>query len=316
MKNFALIGLAGYIAPRHLEAISATGNRVVAAFDPHDSVGVADRFFPDADFFTEFERFDRHAEKLRRLGEGRELHYVTICSPNYLHDSHIRFALRSGAHAVCEKPLVLNPWNLDALEKIEGETGKKVYTLLQLRYQPDLIQLKNQIAGTSPAEKHEVELTYITGRGKWYRYSWKGDEVKSGGVATNIGIHFFDLLTWIFGGVESAEVHLNDHDKASGYLELERARVRWYLSTDVNDLSEKQLSEGNRTFRSISVDGDEVEFSNYFTDLHTVVYEKVLEGIGPGIAEARSSISLAHRIRVAPICEPSRPSHRHPMVGA
>jgi len=304
-KNFALIGAAGYIAPRHMQAIRDTGNNLVAAMDPSDSVGILDRYFDDVDFFTEFERFDRHVEKLRRDNAGKEVHYVSICSPNYLHDAHMRFALRVGADAICEKPLVLNPWNLDALEEIEQETGKRIYNILQLRVHPAIKDLRKKIKGerdrSGVQKKAEIDLTYVTGRGKWYFYSWKGAPEKSGGVATNIGIHFFDMLMWIFGKPQHSEVHLNDSKKMAGFIELEHARVRWFLSVDKNDLPQQAVQEGKPTYRSITVNGEEIEFSGGFTDLHTVVYQDILQGRGYGIAAARPSIELVHQIRHAPV---------------
>ncbi len=298
MKRFALIGAAGYIAPRHMKAIKDTGNVLLAALDRCDSVGIIDSYFPEADFFTEFERFDRHIDKLRRKGE--KIDYVSICSPNYLHDAHIRFALRSGADAICEKPLVLNPWNLDALEEIEKESGHKVYNVLQLRVHPSIIELKEKIDEEyrTRDKKYNIDLTYITSRGKWYFISWKGDIAKSGGVATNIGIHFFDMLMWIFGSVQHSEVHYSEPlRKMAGYIELERAHVRWFLSVDYNDLPEDIKQKGQRTYRSITVDGEEIEFSGGFMDLHTVVYKDILEGGGFGIKEARPSIELVYQIR-------------------
>ncbi len=298
MKNFALIGAAGYIAPRHMKAIKDTGNNLIAALDKCDSVGVIDQYFPKADFFTEFERFDRHIDKLRR--SGNRVDYVSICSPNYLHDAHIRFALRNEADAICEKPLVLNPWNLDALEEIEKETGKKVYNILQLRVHPSIIALKERIEKEykEEKEKYNIDLTYITSRGKWYFISWKGDLSKSGGVATNIGIHFFDMLMWIFGNVKHHEVHYAEPlKKMSGYIELEKANVRWFLSVDYNDLPEEIKQKGQRTYRSITFDGEEIEFSGGFTDLHTVVYKDILNGGGFGINDARPSIELVYQIR-------------------
>jgi UDP-N-acetyl-2-amino-2-deoxyglucuronate dehydrogenase len=298
MRNFALIGAAGYVAPRHMRAIQETGNVLVAALDPNDSVGIIDSYFPEASFFVEFERFDRHVDKLRRIGQ--KIDYVSICSPNYLHDAHIRFALRSGADAICEKPLVLNPWNLDALEEIEKETGKKVYNILQLRVHPSLIALKEKIdkEWEQKKEKYKIDLTYITSRGKWYFISWKGDLQKSGGVATNIGIHFFDMLIWIFGAVKHQEVHYSEPlKKMAGYVELEKAEVRWFLSVDVRDLPEEAVKKQKRTYRSITVDGEEIEFSGVFADLHTIVYQDIMQGGGFGIAEARPSIELVYRIR-------------------
>lgn len=293
--NFALIGAAGYIAPRHLQAIKDTGNNLVAALDKFDSVGIMDSYFPHADFFTEFERFDRHIDKLKRIGQ--KIDYVSICSPNYLHDSHIRFALRHHADAICEKPLVLNPWNVDALSDIEKETGKRVYTILQLRLHPNIIQLKKEVEA-SPADKiFDVDLTYITSRGKWYHHSWKGDEMKSGGIATNIGIHFFDMLLWVFGGLKEAKINKYEADMASGFLELNKARVKWMLSINENNLPAEAKSKGKRTFRSLKMNGNEIEFSDGFTELHTKSYAEILAGRGFGLEDARPSIELAHQIR-------------------
>jgi len=302
--NFALIGAAGYIAPRHMQAIRDTGHNLVAACDKSDSVGILDRYSHDVDFFTEFERLDRHAERLRRMGEEHRIHYVTICSPNYLHDAHMRFALRIGADALCEKPLVLNPWNLDALKELEEETGHRVYTVLQLRVHPALKALKEKIAAEPPDRIHDVVLSYVTSRGKWYYFSWKGDLNKSGGVGTNIGIHFFDMLTWIFGSIKSIQIFLDRAGKASGYLELQRARVRWFLSLDRHDLPPE--ADGKTTFRSVTVDGQEVEFSEGFTDLHTLIYREMLAGRGFGIDEARPSVEIAHRIRHAQTQKPEK----------
>jgi len=298
-KNFALIGAAGYVAPKHMRAIKDTGNNIVAAMDTSDSVGILDSFSFNVDFFTEFERFDRHAEKLKRAGEDKRIHYVSICSPNYLHDAHIRFALRIGADAICEKPLVLNPWNLDALADIEQETGRKIFNILQLRLHPSIIALKQKIEQTPPGKKADIVLTYITSRGKWYFHSWKGDMKKAGGIATNIGIHFFDMLIWIFGNVIDQEAHLKEEDKMAGFIELERANVRWFLSADRNDLPDTAKEEGKTTFRSITVDNEEIEFSGGFTDLHTLVYKDILSGGGFGIGDARLSITLVHQIRGA-----------------
>jgi UDP-N-acetyl-2-amino-2-deoxyglucuronate dehydrogenase len=299
MKNFALIGIAGYIAPRHLQAIKETNNNLVAAMDTHDSVGILDKYFPDVSFFTEFERFDRHVEKLKRGSAEGNVNYVTICSPNFLHDAHIRFALRIGADAICEKPLVLNPWNLDALEELENIYNKKVNTILQLRVHPALMQLKETLTTKNEKTKKEVVLTYITSRGLWYHFSWKGVKEKSGGIATNIGIHFFDLLMWLFGDVQNSEVHYSDPYKIGGFLELKNANVRWFLSLDKNDLPKKAVEDKKPTFRSITVNGEEIQFSEGFTDLHTKVYERTLAGNGFGIKEARPSIKLAHNIRTA-----------------
>ncbi|MCC5934613.1 MAG: Gfo/Idh/MocA family oxidoreductase [Candidatus Cyclonatronum sp.] len=301
MKNFALTGVAGYIAPRHLQAIHETGNRLVAAVDVHDSVGILDRYFPETSFFTQFERYDRHAEKLRFAGHPDKIDIVSICSPNYLHDAHIRHALRIGADALCEKPLVLNPWNLDALEEMEREHQKKVFNVLQLRVHPSLMALKQELAENPPAKRPSVQLSYITSRGLWYHYSWKGDLSKSGGIATNIGIHFFDMLMWFFGAPRQSHVHLREPHKMGGFLELEGADVSWYLSLDREDLPESAKQNGQPTFRSITIDGREIEFSGGFTDLHTRVYEETLAGRGFGLADARPSIELVHGIRTAPL---------------
>jgi UDP-N-acetyl-2-amino-2-deoxyglucuronate dehydrogenase len=290
--RFALIGASGFVAVRHMRAIAETGHQLVAALDPNDSVGVIDSYFPDAHFFVEFERFDRHVDKLRR--RGVPLDYVSVCSPNYLHDSHIRFGLRSGAHVICEKPIVLNPWNLDALQSIEEECGKRVYNVLQLRLHPAIRALRERYQGGA---KHDVELAYITSRGRWYHVSWKGDLQKSGGIATNIGVHFFDMLQWVFGRVHHAEVHIATPETASGFLELERARVRWFMSIDAKTLP--SAANGKRTFRSITVDGQEVEFSEGFTDLHTETYRDVLAGGGFGLNDARPAVELVHRLRHA-----------------
>jgi UDP-N-acetyl-2-amino-2-deoxyglucuronate dehydrogenase len=296
-KNFALIGAAGYVAPKHLKAIKDTGNNLVAALDKSDSVGILDSFSYDISFFTEFERFDRHAEKLRRTDENGKIDYVSICSPNYLHDAHIRFALRIGADAICEKPLVLNPWNLDAIKLMEEETGKKVYNVLQLRIHPSIIELKNKIDIDNKEKKYNIDLTYITSRGKWYFNSWKGDIAKSGGIATNIGIHFFDMLIWLFGSVKYQEVHVSESKKMAGFIELDRANVRWFLSADNTDLPEQAKQNSIPTFRSITIDGDEIEFSGGFADLHTLVYKDILEGRGYGIEDARPSLNLVSSIR-------------------
>jgi UDP-N-acetyl-2-amino-2-deoxyglucuronate dehydrogenase len=295
MKNFALIGAGGYIAPRHMKAIKETGNNLVAALDKNDSVGILDNYFPEADFFTEFERFDRHLEKLKR--QGTHIDYVTICSPNYLHDAHIRFGLRLGADVICEKPLVLNPWNADALMEIEKETGKKVYTILQLRLHPAIIALKEKISKGPKDKKYKIDLKYITSRGHWYNVSWKGDVQKSGGIATNIGIHFFDMLLWIFGDVKANEVHEHDKNTASGKLILDKAEVNWSLSIDAKDLPKEVVAAGKRIFRSITIDGEEFEFSDGFTELHNRSYEEILKGNGFQIQETKSSIVLVHEIR-------------------
>jgi UDP-N-acetyl-2-amino-2-deoxyglucuronate dehydrogenase len=300
--NFALIGAAGYIAPRHMKAIRETGNNLVAALDPYDGVGIIDSYFPEANFFIEPERFDRHLDKLRRIAgsdsEGRrKVDYVSICSPNYMHDSHIRLALRNDAFAICEKPIVLNPWNLDALQEIEKETGKKVFTILQVRLHPVIKALHEKIMNSMDDKVYNVDLTYITSRGKWYYRSWKGNIEKSGGIATNIGIHFFDLLTWIFGAVKENTVHLLQPDRAGGVLSLEKARVRWFLSLDHHDIPAAVRENGMRTFRSLKVENEEIEFSDGFTDLHTESYRQLLAGNGHGMKEARSSVEIAHQIR-------------------
>ena len=295
MKSFALIGAAGYIAPRHMIAIRETGNDLVAALDPNDSVGIIDSHFPEADFFTEFERFDRHVDKLRR--SGKPIDYVSIASPNYLHDSHMRFALRSGADAICEKPLVLNPWNIDALKDIEADTGNKVNTILQLRLHPSIVALREQVQSSDQDTKYDVDLTYITSRGQWYLQSWKGNTDKSGGIATNIGVHFYDMLHFVFGAVQQSVVHLATPTKAAGYLEYERARVRWFLSIDVNDVPEAERAKGKRTFRAITANGENIEFSDGFTDLHTRSYQEILAGRGFGLDENRVAIETVAGIR-------------------
>lgn len=299
MKNFALIGAAGYIAPRHMKAIKETGNRLVAACDKNDSVGIIDSYFPEADFFTEFERFDRHIEKLRRMKSERAIQYVSIASPNYLHDAHIRFGLRVGADVVCEKPLVINPWNIDALMDIEKETGKRIYSILQLRLHPTIIALKKRIDEDQSSRKHIIELTYITTRGKWYMYSWKGDEDKSGGLATNIGVHFFDMLAWIFGAPIKNVVNFKSNTRTSGYLELENACVQWLLSIEDKDLPNKIRESGGRTYRNIMIDSEHIEFSDGFADLHTRSYEEILSGKGFGIEETRQAINIVYGIRTA-----------------
>lgn len=293
MKNFAIIGAAGYIAPRHLQAIKDTGNNLIAALDPFDSVGILDSYFPKTDFFVEFERFDRHIEKLKR--QGIKLDYVTVCSPNYLHDSHIRFGLRHGADVICEKPLVLNPWNIDALAEIEKETEKRIYTILQLRLHPSVIALKEMAANADKDKKFDVDLQYITSRGSWYHFSWKGDVNKSGGIATNIGVHFFDMLTWVFGDIIENKIEYHEKSRAAGFLKLKKADVRWHLSIDENDLPEE--AAGKRTFRSTLIDGQAFEFSEGFTDLHTVCYQKILAGEGFGIQETKRAIEVVHQIR-------------------
>ena len=297
MSNFILIGAAGYIAPRHMKAIKETGNNLIAALDPYDGMGIMDSYFPHADFFTEFERFERHVDKLRRKGTG--IDYVSICSPNFLHDSHIRFGLRNGADVICEKPIVLNPWNVEALKEIEKESGKNIYNILQLRLHPSVVELKKKIDNGDPNKIYDVDLTYITSRGHWYYTSWKGDVQKSGGVATNIGVHFFDMLTWIFGTIKENIVHLHEHDRAAGFLQLEKARVRWFLSINCRTLPEEVKTKGMRTFRSITVDGDEFEFSGGFTELHTRSYEHILQGNGFRIGDTRKAIQTVFDIRNA-----------------
>lgn len=310
MKNFALIGAAGYIAPRHMQAIKATNNNLVAAFDINDSVGIIDSHFPDAYFFTEFERFDRFVDKVRRnKDDSRKIDYISICSPNYLHDAHMRFALRSDADAICEKPLVLNPWNIDGLLGIEKDTGRKVNTILQLRLHPAIIELREKIQKKPKDSKYEVDLTYITSRGRWYLHSWKGDLNKSGGVATNIGVHFYDMLQYLFGAVQENKVHLREETKSAGYLEYDKARVRWFLSVDSNDLPDAQKQAGQRTFRTITVDGEGIEFSGGFTDLHTVSYQEILAGRGFGLEENRVAIETVADIRNAPISNLSGDYH-------
>ena len=299
MLKFALIGAAGYVAPRHMKAIKDTGNMLVAALDKSDSVGIMDSYFPGADFFTEFERFDRHIDKCRRANPGNHINYVSICSPNYLHDSHVRFALRSGADAICEKPLALNPWNIDGLIGMEKDTGRKVNTILQLRLHPAIIDLRKKILNEDVGTKHDVDLTYITSRGHWYLQSWKGDVQKSGGIATNIGVHFFDMLQFVFGRIEDNRVNYSSDTKASGFLEYEHARVRWFLSIDVNDLPSEVRHQGQRTFRSVTCDGEEIEFSGGFDGLHTRSYEEILAGRGFGMEENRVAIETVAAIREA-----------------
>jgi UDP-N-acetyl-2-amino-2-deoxyglucuronate dehydrogenase len=297
MKNFALIGAAGYVAPRHMKAIKETGNNLVAALDPFDSVGIIDSYFPNADFFTEFERFDRHIEKLRRSGE--KIDYVSVCSPNYLHDAHIRFGLRVGADVICEKPIVLNPWNLEALQEIEQETGNAVKCILQLRLHPSVIALREKVMNGPKDKIYDIDLTYLTSRGHWYYISWKGDNTKSGGIATNIGVHFYDMLMWIFGPVEESEVHIHTHDRAAGFLKLERANVKWFLSINYDVIPQRIKDTGARTYRSLQIEGEEFEFSGGFTDLHTRSYEDVLTTGGYGLADTYEAIKLVHEIRKA-----------------
>lgn len=298
MKKFALIGAGGYIAPRHMKAIKETNNVLIAALDPNDSVGIIDSYFPNADFFTEFERFDRHLEKLRRENNQR-IDYISICSPNYLHDAHIRFALRIGADAICEKPVVLNPWNVDALAEIAQETGKKVNVILQLRLHPAISDLKERVEKSPRRKKYDIDLAYITARGHWYMISWKGNIAKSGGIATNIGIHFFDVLQWIFGGVESNVVHLDEPHRTAGFLELERARIRWFLSINREDLPGHPEPEKPAAYRSIIIDSEEIDFSCGLTDLHTNSYEEILNGRGFSLQETKPSVEIVSAIRKA-----------------
>ncbi|WP_299949001.1 Gfo/Idh/MocA family oxidoreductase [uncultured Ruegeria sp.] len=313
MSNFALIGTAGYIAPRHMKAITDTGNILLAALDTSDSVGIIDSHFPDAHFFTEFERFDRYVDVLRR-NVNDKIDYVSICSPNYLHDSHMRFALRSGADAICEKPLVLNPEDIDGLETIENATGQKVNTILQLRVHPSIIALREKIRNSVSDTKYEVDLTYITSRGRWYLESWKGDVRKSGGIATNIGVHFFDMLHFLFGDLQENHVHLNTPTKAAGYLEFEHARCRWFLSLDINDVPDEPRQAGARTYRSITINGEEIEFSGGFADLHTRSYEEILAGKGFGLNENRPAIEMVSHIRNAQV--QIGKGEQHPMLKA
>jgi UDP-N-acetyl-2-amino-2-deoxyglucuronate dehydrogenase len=311
-KNFALLGAAGYIASRHMQAIKATDGKLVAALDPNDSVGIIDSYFPEANFFTEFERFDRHIDKLRRENHNAQINYVSICSPNYLHDSHIRFALRSGADAICEKPLVLNPWNIDGLSEIEKDTGNTVYTILQLRLHPAIQKLREAVMTDQSQKKYDVDLTYITSRGKWYLQSWKGDEKKSGGIATNIGVHFFDMLHFVFGELEQSTVHHYSETTAAGNLEYKRANVRWFLSIDGRNLPDHRVQAGQRTYRSITVNGEEIEFSDGFTDLHTLSYGEILSGNGFGLEESRVAIETVAGIRNAEVI--GRKGDFHPFL--
>ena len=296
-KKFALTGAAGYIAPRHMRAIKDTGCDLVAALDKNDSVGIIDSYFPESRFFTEFERFDRHLEKLKRSKKG--IDYLSICSPNYLHDAHCRLGLRCDSDVVCEKPLVLNPWNIDALQEIEKETGQRIFNILQLRLHPTIVELKKKVANGDASKMYDIDLAYFTSRGKWYYVSWKGDVGKSGGIATNIGVHFFDMLTWIFGDVKETVVHRLEEDISSGYLELTNARVRWILSVNHDFLPKKALEKGMRTYRSITIEGKEIEFSGGFTELHTISYQEILQGRGFGIEEVKNSIETVYNIRNA-----------------
>ena len=295
MKNFALIGAAGYIAPRHMKAIRDTNNRLLSAYDPYDGVGIMDSYFPEADYFTEFERFDRHIDRLKRIDS--RIDFVSVCSPNYLHDSHIRFGLRSGANVICEKPIVLNPWNIDALQEAENQSGRNVYTILQLRHHEAIKALKKKVEDGPSNKVYDVDLTYLTSRGKWYYTSWKGDSEKSGGIATNIGVHFFDMLTWVFGNMKGQTVNLHTHDRASGIIHLERANVRWFLSINYDLIPDEEKADGKRTYRSISVDGEEIEFSEGFTELHTVSYNSILKGGGFRIGDTLDAIRIVHDIR-------------------
>lgn len=306
MLNFGLMGAAGYVASRHMRAIKAIGGDIKVALDPNDSVGIIDTYFPDASFFVEFERFDRYVDKLRRRGE--KIDWMSVCSPNYLHDAHCRFSLRSDAEVICEKPLVLNPWNLDGLAEIEVQSGRRIFTILQLRHHPVIMALKEKVMASSD-KPVKVDLTYIVGRGRWYHTSWKGSEEKSGGVATNIGIHFFDALCYIFGPPTHSVLHLHDQYRAAGFLKCGRASIRWFLSIDRNDLP---VGNEKPTFRSITIDGEEVEFSEGFTDLHTRSYEEIVAGRGFGIEEARPSVELVSRLRTARL-EIHR-EERHPLV--
>jgi len=309
MANFALLGVGGFVAPRHLAAIRDTGNRLVAALDPHDSVGVMDNYFPEAHFFTEVERIDRFLEKRRRESSANAVDYVSICTPNYLHDAHVRLALRVNAVAICEKPLVINPWNLDQLQALEQEYDKDIRTVLQLRHLPALMALRERIQKHPPSTKKDVVLTYITRRGRWYHQSWKGSEEKSGGLAMNIGIHLFDIMLWIFGGASQVEIHAREPERVSGVMELEHATVRWFLSTDEYDLPEHVQDEGGHAFRSLLMDDEEIEFSTGFRDLHTTVYREIMAGRGHGIDDARPSVELSYRVRTQPILRPSDSAH-------
>jgi len=311
-KRFAITGVAGYIAPRHLKAIKDTGNQLIAAMDPHDSVGILDQFFPQTKFFREFERFDRYLEKLRRLESEHQIDFISICSPNYLHDAHIRLALRNGANVICEKPLVLNPWNIDALKSLEEETGRRVFSVLQLRLHPTIIKLKEMQTQSPIRKKSQIRLTYITSRGPWYLHSWKGNHEQSGGLATNIGIHFFDMLTWIYGDIEHCELHVENRETIAGFLELERASVQWFLSISESSLPQTLAEKGQRTYRSIEIDEQNLEFSGGFTDLHTEIYRSAIDGNGFGIEENRSAIEIVSSLRnMSPI---GIQKNSHPMV--
>ena len=310
MQNFALTGVAGYVAPRHLKAIRETGNRLVAALDPFDSVGILDSFFPDCTFFTEYERFDRYLEKLKRGEKENQVRWLSICSPNHLHDAHVRTALRVGADALCEKPLVIRPWNLDALAEIEAETGRRVWTVLQLRVHPAIVSLKQELGSQLGSTKHRVDLTYITSRGQWYARSWKGTPHKSGGVATNIGVHFFDMLVWLFGPLEHIEIHVSNERTCSGVMELANASVSWFLSVDSLYIPKELQKQDQRTYRSIRIDDQEIEFSDVFSDLHTKIYERTLTGRGFGIEDARPSLEIVHKISTTEPTGKKQNSHR------
>ena len=310
MENFALTGAAGYVAPRHLKAIKETGNRLVAALDPFDSVGILDSFFPDCTFFTEYERFDRYLEKLKRGEKEDQVRWISICSPNHLHDAHVRTALRVGADALCEKPLVIRPWNLDALAEIEAETGRRVWTVLQLRVHPAIVSLKQELGSQLGSTKHRVDLTYITSRGQWYARSWKGIPHKSGGIATNIGVHFFDMLVWLFGPLEHIEIHVNNERTCSGVMELANASVSWFLSIDSLYIPKELQKQDQRTYRSIRIDDQEIEFSDGFSDLHTKIYERTLAGRGFGIEDARPSLEIVHKISTTEPTGKKQNSHR------
>ena len=310
MKNFAMIGASGYIAPRHMKAIKETGNILLAALDKNDSVGIIDSYFPEAHFFVEFERFDRHIDLLKR--RGTHIDYVSIASPNYLHDSHIRFALRQGAHAICEKPLVLNPHNIDALKIVQEETGKQIFNILQLRLHPSIVELKQNVRKEiekDPNKVFDVDLSYLTSRGNWYFTSWKGDENKAGGIATNIGVHFFDMLSWVFGDVKKNEVHLKNYDSNAGYLEFKHARVRWFLSVNYDYIPDEIKASGQRTYRSISIEGKDLEFSSGFADLHTLSYQHILEDNGFTLEDARRSIEIVSEIRTKAVAKNSFNAH-------
>lgn len=295
MKNFGIIGVGGYIAPRHLKAIKDTGNNLVVALDKSDSVGIMDSYFPECSFYTEYERFDRFVDRIKRTPQ--KLDYVSVCTPNYLHDAHIRFGLRANADVICEKPLVLNPWNVDALELMEQETGHKVYNILQLRLHPAIQAWKKKIEEGPKDKVYDVDLTYITSRGIWYYTSWKGNANKSGGVATNIGVHFYDMLSWIFGPVQNNVVHIYEHDRAAGFLRFKQARVRYFLSINANTLPKEAVDAGKRTYRKIAMEGEEIEFCNGFTELHTESYKQILDGKGFGLEDARQCIQIVSDIR-------------------